>query len=360
MKLRFAKLAILALLGQGIAQDTTGIKPCASGCVSGVFANANSMGCALNDLVCVCGKNLDFTDGIRDCVNQACPAEDRAAQLPIAQSYGADQCKAASSSAGLLPSATPAPTPASVASQPTQPTEQAAASTPSTAATEASVEATASPVPTSSPASPTAAEPSDSAFSAASVDSSVSSSTSAVVESSPAPAPTSPASSQTLSATPSEQSSTSDGAATSAETASAETSNDDSPTTGSGGLPVAARAGIGAGVGVAVVLAAILAFCLISRRRKQKQAAAAARAPTMQISQPLPGSGRQYADNVRQAEPALSKTFTPSPQSSRSVPRAVSPTAAPPSPSASYSSELDAHTQRYEDLLPRTQPHDMI
>ncbi|OTA70802.1 hypothetical protein K449DRAFT_393772 [Hypoxylon sp. EC38] len=348
MKMQFTVVAILGLLGLGIAQDTAGIKPCASGCVNGVFANGPNIGCAANDLVCVCGKTTAFTDGIHDCVMNACPPQDRDSQLPLAQSSGADQCKAASSSAGLLSSATPAPA-TSAATTPASVESQQAAATPSTAATETSAGTTASPVPTSSPASPTVAASSESALGVASVDS-----TSAVAESSAASSPTS-------SATTSERSSTTGEAAASTETASAETSNEKSSPTGSG-LSVAARAGIGAGAGVAVVLAAILAFCLISRRRKQKNAAAG-RIPTMQISEPLPGSGRQYADNVNvsKAGASLSKTFTPSPPSQRSAPRATSPTPAPYSPSsASYSSELDAHTQRYEDLLPRTQPHTMI
>lgn len=112
----------------------------------------------MDDRLCVCGNTVDFTDGIRDCVNQVC-GSDADTQLPIAQSFGADQCKgkqvganlasffqegignyqltknvvAASSSAGLLPTATPASSSPSPA-QPTQPTEQAPAGTPSTTA----------------------------------------------------------------------------------------------------------------------------------------------------------------------------------------------------------------------------------
>lgn len=47
----------------------------------------------MNDLVCVCGKTEQFTDGIRDCVLEACKDEDPNAQLPLAQSMGTDQCK---------------------------------------------------------------------------------------------------------------------------------------------------------------------------------------------------------------------------------------------------------------------------
>lgn len=157
----------------------------------------------------------------------------------------------------------------------------------------------------------------------------------------------------------SKSSATSGSAAASTESTSAEKSEGSSDS--QNGLSVAARAGIGAGVGVAAVLLGILAFCLCMRRRKQKKAAAAAAAaPTMQISQPLPGSGRQYADSTPQAEAGARVPKNPATQSSTTQ-RSVSPITPPYSPSAaSYSSELDANARRYEDMLPRTQPRTMI
>ncbi|KAI2467986.1 hypothetical protein F4781DRAFT_432830 [Annulohypoxylon bovei var. microspora] len=344
MKMFFAVIAFVTLLlGQGSAQDA--ILPCAAGCVSGVFANAASMGCAMNDILCVCGKSTDFTDGIRDCVNQACPAADVAAQLPLAQSSGTEQCKTASAAATSTPTA--------AQSQVIPPTQQAAASSPSTTATETPAEATsgtsgttATSISTSSPVSTPGAETTEAALSVASTDSSATSTTSAVDQSATDSA------SSTMSATTSGDS----GVASDA-TAAADNSNSGSSST-SDGLSVAARAGIGAGSGVAAVLIAILAFCLITRRRKQKKAAQ--KSPSMQISQPLPGSGRLYADGTRQADTSLSKTFTPSPQSSNKAnqpaPRAPSPVTPPYSPSvaSSYASELDMNARRYEDLTPRS------
>ncbi|KAI1204431.1 uncharacterized protein F4807DRAFT_333422 [Annulohypoxylon truncatum] len=342
MKMFFAAIAFVPLLmGQGSAQ----ILPCAAGCVSGVFSNAAGMGCAMNDILCVCGKSTDFTDGIRDCVNQACPAADVAAQLPLAQSAGTDQCKTASAAA-----ATSTATPAQ--SQVTPPTQQAAASSPSSTGTEASAETatpgtTATSVSTTPISTPTA-QTTEAAVSVASTDSSATSATSAADQSSPDSAA-------------STMSSTTDSGAASGATAAADNSGNGSSSTSSD-LSVAARAGIGAGSGVAAVLLGIIAYCLITRRRKQKKAAK----KSMQISQPLPGSGRLYAGNMRQGDASLSKTFTPSPLSSKKsnqpAQRAPSPATPPYSPSvaSSYDPELDLNARRYEDLTPRTQPRTMI
>ncbi|KAI0880684.1 uncharacterized protein GGS22DRAFT_81950 [Annulohypoxylon maeteangense] len=341
MKMLFAVVALVPLLlGQGGAQ----ILPCAAGCVSGVFANAANMGCAMNDILCVCGKSTDFSDGIRDCVNQACPAADVAAQLPLAQSAGTDQCKTASAAAATPTTSTPAQ------SQVTPLTQQAAAS-PSSTATETpaeTTETTATPISTTSPVSTPTAQTTEAALSVASTDSGATSTTSAADQSSTDSASTA-------------MSSTTDSGAASGATAAADSSGSGSPSTSSD-LSVAARAGIGAGSGVAAVLLGIIAFCLLTRRRKQKRAA---QQKSMQILQPLPGSGRLYANNMRQADASLSKTFTQSPLSKKSnqpAARAPSPTTPPYSPSvaSSYDPDLDLNARRYEDLTPRTQPRTMI
>ncbi|KAI1770619.1 hypothetical protein F4818DRAFT_446033 [Hypoxylon cercidicola] len=302
---------LVAFLGQGSAQDT-GLNACASGCVNGVFLNAESMGCAMNDRVCVCGHTADFTDGIRDCINQVC-GSDAATQLPIAQSYGSDQCKAASSAAGLLPTATPtassSPSLAQTTSsaQVTQPTAQAPANTASVTGAETTVTPGQNPGPTS-----TTGVASSAAFTVAgavTTNSAAVSSASAAPESSSV-GPSSPDSS--ASASSDSASTTSGDADTPTGTSSAEESGNASPTPESSSqdaMTVAVRAGIGAGVGVAVVLLAILAAWLCMRRRKQKDPSV--QAPSMQISQPLPGSGRQYGD-MNQAEAGLSTAFVTS------------------------------------------------
>ncbi|KAI1761962.1 hypothetical protein GGR53DRAFT_448381 [Hypoxylon sp. FL1150] len=348
----------VALLGQGSAQDT-GLNACASGCVNGVFLNAPSMNCAMDDRVCVCNNTTDFTDGIRDCINQVC-GSDAATQLPLAQSYGADQCTSASSAAGLLPAATPASGSASTTS-PAVPTEQAPASTATTAAAETNATPSPNPGPTSSTVAASsaavtavaAASTTTAASSAASTSPESSVATSSLLSSS-----VSPASSSDSASTTTGDSDTPTG------TSSAEESGDASPTpaVSQDSMTVAVRAGIGAGVGVAVVALATLAACLCMRRRKQKKAAA--QGPTMQISEPLPGSGRQYADPMRQTEAGLSKAFVTTTTTNRDLRQTSSHQSEPPSPvtpsAASYSSELDANTRRYEDMQRGTQPRTMI
>ncbi|KAI2602580.1 hypothetical protein GGR54DRAFT_496999 [Hypoxylon sp. NC1633] len=333
-----AAFLVVPFLGQGNAQDT-GIKPCASGCVNGVFLNANSMGCAVDDRLCVCGKTVDFTNGIRDCVNQTCQNEDAADQIPLAQSMGADQCQSASSAAGLLSTPTPAST------QPVPPPE----TTPVTALSTTAAEPTATlastsgvaPQPTSSAnfaAETAAGEPNVSGSTLA---------TMAATESTFASSSTSLAAASKPTGIPSE------------DTSSANMSD------GQDGLTVAARAGIGAGIGAMLVALVLVSFYLFIRRRKRQDAAK--QGPAMEISQPLPGSGRQYANNMRQAEETLPKALSkanarPSWPSPRPPPSAQgSQGSQPNSPSAvSYSSELDANTRRYEDMVPRTQPRTMI
>ncbi|KAI1104386.1 hypothetical protein F4804DRAFT_332399 [Jackrogersella minutella] len=359
MKMLLAIVTFVTLfLGQGIAQDAAGILPCAAGCVSGVFANAPNMGCALNDILCVCGKTTDFSDGIRDCVNQACPAADVAAQLPIAQASGTQQCQAASSTAGLpTPAPTspaPAPVTSSAQSQETQPTQQAAASSPSTtaaAATESSAATgtIATTVPSSTPVPSTSAATTEAALSVATD----SPSTSEVSESSAASSATSLAMSSATTSVVSGIAGVPTEAAASADQSNGESSTD------SGGLSVAARAGIGAACGVAFCALGFFVWYLISRCKKKP---AGRKGPSMQISQPLPGSGRQYASNIGQAEASLSNNFMPSSQShqvtqaqaqTQAAQRVPSPVTPPYSPSAaSYSSELDANARRYEDLSP--------
>ncbi|KAI8964278.1 hypothetical protein F5Y11DRAFT_101192 [Daldinia sp. FL1419] len=328
-------------LGQGLAQDA-GLLPCASGCVTGVFANTAGMGCAMNDRLCVCGNSAGFSDGIRDCINQACPSNVAAAQISIAQGYGNTECQAASSAAAAQSSPTPAPSPpaSSAKPQPTGPVAESVASA-------TTAEAVKTPEPSPSPSSA-----SESGFSAQVVESTASGSTPAATESS-TPAKTSVATSSSIpSAT------TSDSAIAAGATSSAEKTDEESSANQESGLSVGARAGIGAGVGVAAVLIMIIAFCLLRRRNKTPEPE---RAQTMQISQPLPGSGRQFAEGVRQPDPTLSKDFTPSAQSPQSAGRTPSPVARPYSPStASYASELDANARPYEDLSPRTQPRTMI
>ncbi|KAI0155391.1 hypothetical protein GGR52DRAFT_577341 [Hypoxylon sp. FL1284] len=322
MKMLFVAGAFLAaLVSQGSAQ---GLNACASGCVNGVFVNSGSMGCAINDRLCVCGKSADFDAGIRDCINQGCK-DDAAAQLPLAQSFGADQCKTASSAAGLLPAATPATSPSPSPTQATEATQQTPASTPTTKAAETNATPATSPGPSST--STADATASGSASIAAAATSSESSS-----------------SSESASSTTGGDASTSNG------TSSAEKSGDSAPMAQSSmrdGLSVGARAGIGAGVGVAAVLLGIFVAWLLMRRRKQ-----ARQARSMQISQPLPGSGRQYASNMRQTEAGLSKNFAAAPVAQRAQ-QSRSPSPRSPSAASRHHDILSTASIRLPFTSPR-------
>jgi hypothetical protein len=120
------------------------------------------------------------------------------------------------------------------------------------------------------------------------------------------------------------------------------------------GLSTAVKAGIGAGAGVAALAAIIIIVCVCLRRRQRKTAATHGR--TLKISEPMTGSGRQFAHDAHKAEAGLPKPIV----TTKPVPAGT--TAQPTSPTSmySYSSELEAHARRYEDLLPRTQPRTMI
>ncbi|KAI1500343.1 hypothetical protein F5X99DRAFT_242108 [Biscogniauxia marginata] len=331
----FTALVVL-FLGHVDAQNTAA-SPCAVGCVDGVFANTANLGCGVGDRLCMCGRSGDLFNGIRDCVNQACASE-AAAQADMAEQYGKDICAALSSSAGL-PATTPAATPAP------EPT-----TSPSPTAAETTPEITPAPSPTN-----------EGATSEVAAD---------TVEPTTGSTATSPTPAAEISETPDSSTSTSDpitisdstASGTSSATAAATVaaSNDDGTDdegSSSNGLPVAVKAGIGAGAGVAIIMTAIIALCLCMRRRRGKEATRrGAKARSLKISDPLPGSGRQYAPDVRSSEIGMAKTYTGTPSS-------IYPTSPkyPYSPSKeSYSSQLDMNARRYEDLEPHTQPRTMI
>ncbi|KAI1404227.1 hypothetical protein F4819DRAFT_148841 [Hypoxylon fuscum] len=344
--------SVVALfVGQGAAQ---GLDACASGCVNGVFLNAVGIGCTDNDRLCVCGKTAEFSDGIRDCVNQVCGG-DAAAQLPLAQTYGTGQCESASSAAGLLPTPVPTTSPSPAPAQPTEatvPTQVAASAAPPSPTAETSAETTPTPVASSNAVS---SDVTSDALTAVAATTDPATSASATAIESAATESSVPSSSP-------ESSSTSSETASSAQESDQGTSSTAAPVApASNDLSVAARAGIGAAAGVVIAMIGLVIGWLCLRRRNANRAKKQMQQfPAMQISQPLPGSGRQFADNMRQTEAGLSKSFTPTARSEPILQPTRSHPSGPPSPTGSYSSQLDANARRYEDLLPRTQPRTMI
>ncbi|QPG98166.1 hypothetical protein C2857_007327 [Epichloe festucae Fl1] len=132
--------------------------------------------------------------------------------------------------------------------------------------------------------------------------------------------------SSTSSATSSSTSDTVAGATSSAASAAAAGST-------SSGLSQAAIAGIGIGIGAAVIAVAGIVICMLLKGRKKK----ATRKPeNMDISKPLPGSGRMYPkreDNYRARRDASFEKYGP---------------------------DIEMTANRYEDMLPRTQPRTMV
>lgn len=120
-------------------------------------------------------------------------------------------------------------------------------------------------------------------------------------------------------------STTTSASASSTAEASASNASDDA------GLSVGAKAGIGIGAAAGAVLFILLAMCLKRRRND-------ARTKSLQISDPMPGSGRAYAGDGYSSLPSL---------------RPVVPPRQP-------MNELDMNSRRYEDMLPRHTPRRMV
>ncbi|KAH7030725.1 uncharacterized protein B0I36DRAFT_113256 [Microdochium trichocladiopsis] len=307
------------LIGQVVSQAA--LSPCAAGCVDGVLADVSKMGCAVGDTACVCSYVGDVTNGVRDCVAQACAAEG-AEQVTLAENSAKDRCAAVQ--APPAPTTTPAPEAATTSPAEAATTSPAETASPSPASTEASSQS--APTTAATESTTTTAEPTS-----ASAESTPTSSTT-VETSSSASAETAASTSATATGTTSSATGSSGTAAQTGEAASQE--HDE--TVGASGLSVAAKAGIGAGIGVALIMTAIVAICLTVRRKQQENEAR--RGNMIEISGPLPGGGRQWANEEGK----------------------YGSSAAAGGLRKSYSSELDRHARPYEEMVPHTQPRTMI
>lgn len=142
---------------------------------------------------------------------------------------------------------------------------------------------------------------------------------SATAETTGASSTSSPSSSKTSDSVASATSSSADGGATD----------------GSAGLSQAAIVGIGVGVGAAVIAVAGIVICLLLRNRRRNRDAG-----HMEISKPLPGSGRYnnssrhatHSDNYSRRDNSIEK----------------------------FGADIEMTSQRYEDMVPRTQPRTMV
>ncbi|KAI2640042.1 hypothetical protein GGS21DRAFT_394020 [Xylaria nigripes] len=310
---------------------------CAVGCVKGVLANVAAVGCTNGDTLCVCGKTESVNDGIRDCINAACLNDLADVQIPLAESYAVGTCATLAASAESSATSTATPTPLSPEPQATPLINSApldsAASIPSAQTTVSSTQgaSSAANLQTSPSATSTKATTNPGTSTAPSVGHS---------------SPTTLTISHPL--------------ATASSTANSAANHTASPSTSNNGLSTAVKAGIGAGVGAAVLAAIIIALCVFLRRRRQKkQSVNRARIYKISepITEPMAASGHPFATDVPRAETALPK---PKPIITRPV--HLAPVAQPVSPTSVYSdsSDLENHTKRYDDVLPRTQPKAMI
>ncbi|KAI0448569.1 hypothetical protein F5B21DRAFT_104340 [Xylaria acuta] len=322
--------AVITALGLASAQDTTP-SVCAVGCVNGVFVNAANMGCASGDMLCVCGQTESFQDGIRDCIVAACASDGPDVQIPLAKTYANQQC--ANAAAASAPP--PAPT-TSTAAPPPEPTP---------------TEVTSSTTPTVASSTSTSVSSAESSPQSTTTSSSVASRTAASAATSSSASDNKSTTTQALSPTTSASTSVSSSQTTSGTSAPAATSSTSSTTTG---LSTAVKAGIGAGVGAAALAAVIIAVCVCLRRRQRKKTANRVR--NYKISEPMTGSGPQFANDIGRAETTLPRPIiTTHPAHLDNTGMATSPTSV-----YSSGSGLESHARRYEDMPPRTQPRTMI
>ncbi|KAK6854108.1 hypothetical protein PG995_009201 [Apiospora arundinis] len=346
-------LVVVALFGGNVLAQAD-MNACSKGCAVGIFADPSRLGCKSEDKNCAChsGQNLMF--GVRDCITQACGLTGAALDQQVAASekFMNAECvpftsTAAPATTAPPPAAAPAATsPATTAPPPAAP----AASTAEPAKTSAVSPVVKDPPASSQPAPSTAAgatsaatsQPTTGASAAASADTPSGTSKSSSAASSPAAgvaaSTASPTSSQAAGKKESEE------------------SNE--------GLSVAAKAGIGAGAGVVVVMAAITLCCIMMRRRRDNRTAPQgparpARSPMPAISQPVNGR-RQYAEDV-ESPAALNFPF-PAVCEKGNNHGLPSPAAKPAykAPASSHDDRYSVKGNRYEEMLPRTQPRTMI
>ncbi|KND88905.1 hypothetical protein TOPH_06392 [Tolypocladium ophioglossoides CBS 100239] len=276
----FGALSALHVLGV-IAQE---IPTCIPQCANQLRAGFTKFACgSADDAGCLCAKP-DFAYGIRDC-GASCGATDANVHQFLVGAF----C------AGLMPAASTS------AAAPSSTVHPATSSTAQSSTTQAAV--TTSSTPSSTSDAPTATQQS--------------SSTTPTTSSSATAESTSTTSASKTSATPSATS----GIPASATSSTAAAGGDSSGT----GLSQAAVIGIGVGIGGAVIAIAGIVIGLLLRNRKRKPR------QSIEISKPLPGSGRTYPPRDRD-HGSFEK----------------------------YGNDIEMTSNRYEDMVPRTQPRTMV
>ncbi|KAK1997216.1 hypothetical protein LX36DRAFT_82624 [Colletotrichum falcatum] len=293
-------VVLAAFLGSVCAQLDS-LSPCGVACVNNVIAKG--FGCASGDNTCLC-KQQDFVFGVRDCAAQSCTAD--------------ESTKANDYVAGLCATATRAP-PAS-----TPPASDPPPSIPAAQQTTPPVAPSSTSRPTPPPANiavPTQASASETLISAASSSSSPAEATSKpITEATILPTTTVTTLATSVKPQASSTTSTSTGAQQS-QSASAPDAGAENQSSEAVGLSTPAKIGIGVGAGAGIFAIALALWLLIRRPKTQFRA--------MQISGPMPGSGRDYTGGIIGMKDR-------------------------------NHSELDARSKRYEDMVPRQSPRRLI
>ncbi|ROV91380.1 hypothetical protein VMCG_09664 [Cytospora schulzeri] len=300
--IRFLLPALLAINGLVNAQAFGDLSSCGQNCINNMREGTP---CVPVTDQCLC-ENTDFQAGIRDCATQACAAADADAAISYANSFCISATGVSSTAAATSEAATT-----------TAPTTTAAAETTTTPASSAET--------TSSPASSIAAETSTSA---------TSTETTSFSTSTTASSSSSTSSSETDSETKTSTKTSASSSASASSTAGAVAAPP------SNGLSVAGKAGVAVGVGAAGVALLALALAMCRSRRARRSLPRG----TMQISEPLPGSGRIDYDGTSAQNPNHPQEMT-TPGSKLST--------------AFNMAELD-HARPYEEMVPRVTPRRMV
>ncbi|KAG6000172.1 hypothetical protein E4U21_005752 [Claviceps maximensis] len=286
-------LHVIGVAGESAAE-------CIGRCTNQIRDKFADLQCAdANAAPCFC-KNPTFPRAILEC-SQSCGATADMISGYLTSNFCAGQELAKPSQPGAAAPPT-SPTPAPSTTTPAIPTASAVSSSTTAAQAAPSTTPSATPSPTSSQ-----------------IDSA--SSTSTGISSSATPETTS------SSTTPASPSTTSDAPSSSTSSAAAAA---DLP---SPGLSQAAIAGIGTGIGAAVLAIAGFIVCALMKSRKKNSGH---RTDKIEISKPMPGSGRTYPTREDQYRAGPDASFE------------------------KYGPDIEMTANRYEDMVPRTQPRTMV
>ncbi|KAK3486840.1 uncharacterized protein B0T23DRAFT_234645 [Neurospora hispaniola] len=301
-------LALLAAAVLVTGQSIDSLPTCAQNCYySSRDGFAQCTGADQGNMACLCPKT-EFFSAIHDCASQACQAEygaDANGYADSAVTAAQAVCATATASAGAPPATSVAPANSDAAAPPASTTVPG-----SSAAASAVPSAAPTSVPTDAGAT-SATAPSTGAASTTEGSASATSTGAGAI----APVPT-------------------EGSGTTSVSSPAPTSDDKGEDDhAAGGLSSGAKAGIGAGIGVgALVLLIAVALVLFRKRSTTKD--------HIKIADPVAGGGNFGSDPYNHNN--FSKVTSHGGMTMMSE------------------NELELKTHRYEDMVPRAQPRNMV